>query len=69
MFQKAFALDQLIFDEGFNKCNLTLTENLLAEDLTFYHDIAGVQNKEQFMKAMRENICGSTEKIYYKINT
>lgn len=49
--------DSLLFDQGFNECKLTTTESLISEDLEFYHDVGGVQNKEDFFKAIRENIC------------
>lgn len=62
LYQKALELDRIIFDLGFNQCDLTPTENLLAEDVAFYHDVAGSQNKAQFMTAIRENICGPTIK-------
>jgi len=62
LFQTLKQKDSLIFHEGFNKCNLLPTENLLTTDLEFYHDKGGFQDKAMFMKAMRENICGSPER-------
>ena len=56
------ANDSLIFHEGFNKCNLLPLENLLTDDIEFYHDKGGFQDKALFMKAMRENICNSPER-------
>ena len=52
-------LDSIIFDLGFNQCNLAPTEAILAEDFEFYHDLGGIQDKAGFLKAMRENICGN----------
>ncbi len=51
--------DSLIFEEGFNKCNLAPLEKLTAENLVFLHDQGGTQNKSEFMDAMRRNICGN----------
>lgn len=54
--------DSILFDAGFNNCDLVALEKVLAEDLEFYHDVGGIQNKAQFMKAMKENICSSPER-------
>jgi hypothetical protein len=62
LYQQAIKLDSLIFDVGFNKCNLKPTEELLAEDVEFYHDVAGTQNKEEFMTAIRQNICAPKDR-------
>ena len=50
-------LDNLIFEESFNKCNTEVLPPLITADFEFYHDIGGVQNKVDFIKAMEENIC------------
>ncbi|MCH9660687.1 MAG: nuclear transport factor 2 family protein [Bacteroidetes bacterium] len=60
--QTFIKLDSLAFDEGFNNCDLTSLESLLSNDLEFYHDLAGIQNKEGFLKAMKENICSNEDR-------
>lgn len=52
-------LDSIVFDAGFNNCDLIGLELVLAEDLEFYHDIGGIQDKAEFMEAMEKNICGN----------
>ena len=54
--------DSILFDAGFNNCDLVALEKILAEDLEFYHDVGGYQDKAMFMKAMKENICSSPER-------
>jgi hypothetical protein len=54
--------DSILFDAGFNNCDLVALEKVLAEDLEFYHDVGGFQDKAMFMKAMKENICSSSER-------
>lgn len=49
--------DSILFDQGFNECNLTATESLISEDLEFYHDVSGIQDRDDFFKAIRQNIC------------
>ena len=52
-------MDSIVFDAGFNNCDLKSLEAILAEDLEFYHDVAGTQNKAEFLEAMAKNICGN----------
>lgn len=54
--------DSILFLQGFNECNLTATDLLISEELEFYHDVSGVQNREDFFKAIRENICSGSPK-------
>lgn len=52
--------DSLLFDVGFNTCNLEAFENLLANDLEFYHDKGGVmESKKVFVEGFKNGICGS----------
>jgi Domain of unknown function (DUF4440) len=52
-------LDSIVFDLGFNNCDLKSLETVLAEDLEFYHDVGGTQDKAAFLDAMAKNICGN----------
>ncbi len=53
-------LDYQLFELGFNQCQLEQLAELLHQDLDFYHDIGGTQNKSEFMVAMAKNICPKT---------
>ncbi|WP_068593199.1 nuclear transport factor 2 family protein [Cochleicola gelatinilyticus] len=53
--------DSMLFEVGFNQCNNKVLEEITSEDLEFYHDIGGIQNKEEFLKAIAKNICGDSE--------
>lgn len=55
------AMDAQLFDRGFNQCDLAATESAISDDLEFYHDLAGIQDRAAFMVATRENICGNNE--------
>jgi hypothetical protein len=61
LFKTVMALDSQLFDEGFNQCKLDRFEKLAAPDLEFFHDKGGRQNRTEFLKASRENICGNPE--------
>jgi CubicO group peptidase (beta-lactamase class C family) len=50
-------MDSILFEEGFNKCNLIALENILDSNFEFYHDQNGAQNKNVFLKGFRESIC------------
>ncbi|WP_237421162.1 nuclear transport factor 2 family protein [Flavobacterium sp. Sd200] len=52
-------MDSLLFAEGFNKCNYKILDQILADDLEFYHDKGGIKNKKEFIDATRNNICNS----------
>ncbi len=49
--------DSLVFEQGFNKCDFISLEKVIHKDLEFLHDQGGIQNKEDFFKAMKQNIC------------
>jgi len=52
--------DSLIFDVGFNTCNLSAFENLLTEDFEFYHDKGGItDSKNAFIQTFKNGICKS----------
>ncbi|SDD82729.1 nuclear transport factor 2 family protein [Niabella drilacis] len=56
--------DSLLFDRGFNHCDLSSYDTIIAEDLEFYHDVAGITNgKAAFIASVKNNICGSASKI------
>ena len=55
-------MDNIVFEEGFNKCNLKDLEKTLHSEFEFYHDVGGVGMKEDFMKNMKSNICSSPDR-------
>ncbi len=53
------ALDNLLFEESFNKCRTEVLPPIISADFEFYHDIAGIQNKAEFLQAVENNICSN----------
>lgn len=50
--------DSLLFEEGFNKCNIKIFEQLVSEDFEFYHDEAGMMHsKADFIASVKKNVC------------
>lgn len=52
------ALDTALFT-AYNTCDLAKFKSMLADDVEFYHDKAGITlGKENLTEAIRNNICG-----------
>jgi CubicO group peptidase (beta-lactamase class C family) len=49
--------DSVFFERTFNLCDLEYLENNITDDLEFYHDQGGYQDRGAFLKSTRENIC------------
>ncbi len=56
--------DSLLFNVGFNTCDISQFETFIADDLEFYHDNSGVSNsKEAFMQSMKNGICSPNNTV------
>lgn len=50
--------DSLLFDIGFNECNLEIFDTLVADDFEFYHDQSGITpNKAEFINGTKNGLC------------
>lgn len=61
LYQTLKAKDSVLFEEVFNKCHFNLLHDLIDPNLEFFHDQGGLQNYDQFVKAVKENICSNPE--------
>ncbi|MGH8051808.1 MAG: nuclear transport factor 2 family protein [Arenimonas sp.] len=59
LFGEIMALDSQLFDEGFNQCKPNIFEHWTDEKLEFFHDKVGVQNRKEFLEAVKRNICSN----------
>lgn len=57
LFSELKKQDSIFFERGFNNCDLPYLEKSVAENLKFYHDTGGFQDKKLFLKRTKENIC------------
>jgi len=50
--------DSLLFNVGFNQCEISPFEKLIAEDFEFYHDKSGLmESKDAFIKGITNGLC------------
>ena len=55
-------MDSIIFDAGFNQCNLEAMKNAVHDDFEFYHDQSGFNDsKADFLKGFEQNICSNKD--------
>lgn len=51
--------DSLFFERGFNNCDLAYLDKSVDENLKFYHDNGGFQDKQLFLERTKQNICSN----------
>lgn len=54
--------DSLFFDRGFNQCDIAFLETATSEDLKFFHDQSGFQDRHSFLENTKEFICSDLTK-------
>jgi len=59
LFVDIMTMDSQLFDEGFNQCKQTVFEQRIDANLEFFHDKGGIQNRKEFLAAVKRNICSS----------
>lgn len=58
LFAEIQAMDSLVFQVAFNRCQTQILDEVLKTDLEFYHDKAGVtQGKVAFIDNFRSGLC------------
>ncbi|MDX1442197.1 MAG: nuclear transport factor 2 family protein [Gammaproteobacteria bacterium] len=52
------SLDRVLFEQGFNDCDIEALDGVVSESLEFYHDQGGItRGKTAFLDSVRNNIC------------
>jgi len=62
LYKTIISKDSLLFNVGFNTCDISQFENLLSSNLEFLHDKDGVSTKNKFLYNLRNGLCGSSDK-------
>ncbi len=68
LFLQLKTCDSLLFNIGFNECNLDVFDTLVADDFEFYHDQSGITpNKEAFISGTKNGLCTMDYKAIRKL--
>lgn len=55
---EALELDSIVFESGYNQCDIEKLATVVADDLEFYHDQGGpLFNGQAFLDSMQKGIC------------
>lgn len=58
LFKTLFTQDSLLFNVGFNQCNVPQFDSLTAKDFTMYHDQSGIiPDRETFLAGTENGLC------------
>jgi CubicO group peptidase (beta-lactamase class C family) len=66
LYKTIMSKDSLLFNIGFNTCDVKQFENLYTEDFEFYHDKDSISDKARFLKTFKSGICSPTRKYNYR---
>lgn len=60
LFRTLKALDDVLFEQSFNRCEYSVLEDIVSDDFEFYHDSGGFENsKASFIETVEKNICSN----------
>nr|MBC7612860.1 class A beta-lactamase-related serine hydrolase [Pseudopedobacter sp.] len=57
LYKTILSKDSLLFNVGFNTCDIPQFENLLSEKFEFFHDKDGISDKTKFLADFRNGLC------------
>lgn len=58
LFKTLKTQDSLLFEVGFNTCDISQFEKLVSDDFEFYHDKSGITvTKADFIASIRDGLC------------
>ena len=62
LYDSIVAMD-VLWEDAYNNCKLDVMEELISEDLEFYHDQGGLMtSKQKLNEALKNNICGKVKR-------
>ncbi len=57
LYKTIISKDSLLFNVGFNTCDISQFENLLSDKFEFYHDLDSISDKALFLHNLKKGIC------------
>lgn len=68
LYQTLLLKDSLLFQVGFNQCQLSVFEDLIHEEFTFFHDQSGITaGKSNFLVSIKDGLCKSGFKAFRQL--
>lgn len=61
LYKTILSKDSLLFSVGFNTCDIKQFEDLLSNNLKFYHDKGGIADRAKFLDDLKNGLCKSPE--------
>lgn len=55
------AMDEQMFEQGFNRCNIPAMAGVLHPELEFFHDIGGTSRHDDFLQSFSTGLCGRAD--------
>ncbi|MFC4263708.1 serine hydrolase [Ferruginibacter yonginensis] len=59
LYETILLKDSLLFNKGFNTCDIKQFENLLSEKFEFFHDKDSISNKATFLYNIKNGLCAA----------
>jgi CubicO group peptidase (beta-lactamase class C family) len=63
LYKTIMSKDSILFNVGFNTCDIKQFETLTSEKFEFYHDIAGISDKKNFVNGFINGICANPKQF------
>ncbi|MET0759350.1 MAG: serine hydrolase [Flavobacterium sp.] len=61
LYKTILSRDSLLFNVGFNTCDISQFEKLLSKNLKFYHDRDGISDRKKFLFDLKNGLCKNPE--------
>ena len=55
------AMDEQMFEQGFNRCNIPAMAGALHPELEFLHDLSGTSRHDDFLQSFSTGLCGRAD--------
>jgi len=57
LYKTILSKDSLLFQVGFNTCDISQFESLLSENFEFFHDKSGISDRKKFLQDLKNGLC------------